>query len=422
MGAALMKDEKHLPIAAGTPLTLPCGAVLKNRLVKAAMSEQLADARRNPTEVLCHLYKTWADGGAALLISGNIMVDRRHIGEPKNVVLDEASDRAAFRRWVQAGTQNGAHFWAQLNHPGKQTPNVLTWEPVAPSAIGLKDVLPFGYNRPRALTETEILGIVQQFGHCAALAREVGFTGGQIHAAHGYLINQFLSPAHNRRSDQWGGSLENRMRFLLEIYKAIRTAVGPRFPVAIKLNSADFQNGGFSEEDSIQVVKALSAAGVGLIEISGGTYESGLTSSFNLAHSTHRREAYFLDYADNVRRCTSSPLMVTGGFRSGAGIASALTSGATDLIGLARPLAVEPAFPNHLLTNPAHRIELRTLTSGSRTIDRFMMLNITWYEQQIARLADGLAPKPQLNTWVSIAMTLWDLGLAVFRKRSGRAK
>ena len=207
------------------------------------------------------------------------------------------------------------------------------------------------------------------------------------------------------------------MRFLLEVYKAIRTAVGASFPVAVKLNSADFMSGGFSEEDSIQVVDALASAGVDLIEVSGGTYESPVMTGYVIAESTQRREAYFLDYAETIRRRISVPLMVTGGFRSSAGIAKALEIRATDLIGLARPLAVESAFPNRLLNNSDQHIELRRLTTGSKRLDRFILLNITWYEHQIARLAEGLQPKPNLNTWVSVAMTLRDQGLAIFRKR-----
>ncbi len=404
-------------ITAQAPFTLPNGVVLKNRLVKAAMSEQLANTHQDPDEGLNRLYKIWAQGGSALLISGNIMVDRCHLGEPKNIVLDDQSDISAFRRWVCSGREHDTHFWAQLNHPGKQTPSVLTWEPVAPSAVSLKDVMPLGYNRPRALTEMEILNIVRQFARSAALAKEVGFTGVEIHAAHGYLVSQFLSPAHNQRTDQWGGSLENRMRFLLEVYKAIRAAVGAGFPVGVKLNSADFMTGGFSEKDSVEVADALARAGVDLIEVSGGTYESPAMTGVSLAESTRRREAYFLDFAETIRRRVSVPLMVTGGFRSSAGIAKALESRATDLIGLARPLAVEPAFPNRLLNNSDQRIELRRLTTGSKRFDRFILLNITWYEYQIARLGQGLQPKPDLNTWVSAAMTLRDQGLAIFRKR-----
>ncbi|MEC8429016.1 MAG: NADH:flavin oxidoreductase/NADH oxidase family protein, partial [Pseudomonadota bacterium] len=251
-------------------ITLPCGASAKNRLFKSAMSEQLADADHNPSGKLFKLYQTWAEGGIGICVSGNIMVDRNALGEPKNVVLDEQSNLDRFRRWASAATQNGTEFWAQLNHPGKQIPNFLNKQPVAPSAIPLGNGLDKAFNCPRELTDNEIEAIIQRFATSAKLAQQAGFTGVQIHSAHGYLVNQFLSPHHNRRTDRWGGPLENRMRFLMEIYHNIRKAVGEDFPVAIKLNSADFQKGGFSEEDFLLVVQELDKLGIDLIEVSGG--------------------------------------------------------------------------------------------------------------------------------------------------------
>lgn len=261
-------------VRADTPLVLANGIVLKNRLAKAAMSEQLADGRHDPAAGLERLYRTWAAGNIGLLISGNIMIDRDHLGEAKNIVLDEDSSLAAFQRWTLAGREHGTHFWAQLNHPGKQTPKMLTREPLAPSAIALGRGLERAFNTPRAMNEADIADVICKFARSALLAREAGFTGVQIHGAHGYLVSQFLSPRHNQRSDRWGGSFENRMRFVLEVYRAIRVAVGADFPVAIKLNSADFQKGGFSEEESMLVVEALAREGIDLVEISGGTYES----------------------------------------------------------------------------------------------------------------------------------------------------
>lgn len=408
-------SKAHSSIVPGTPFTLKNGTALKNRLVKSAMSEQLGDAGRNPAAGMERLYRAWADGGAGLLISGNIMVDRRFISEPKNVVLDDESDLAAFRRWTAStGT---TPFWAQLNHPGKQVPNIIAWEPVAPSAIGLKGSFQTSFNKPRALKEQEILDIVEMFARCAKLAKQVGFGGVQIHGAHGYLINQFLSPLHNQREDRWGGSLENRMRFVLEVYRAIRNAVGKDYPVAIKLNSADFMAGGFTESDSMQVVEALSRAGIDLIEVSGGTYESQAMSGANVAESTQKREAYFLSYAEEVRRRVNTPLMVTGGFRSGGAMSEALQSSATDLIGLSRPLAVDPAFPNKILERPDHRIVIDTISTGIKALDRLVLLNITWYEHQLAFIARGQSPRPHLSAWRSLLATLSSMGTQAFVRR-----
>jgi 2,4-dienoyl-CoA reductase-like NADH-dependent reductase (Old Yellow Enzyme family) len=404
-------------VTSAMPLTLSNGAILKNRLAKAAMSEQLADRRHNPGARLDRLYKTWAEGDLGLLISGNIMIDRQHLGEVKNVVLDEQSDLEAFKRWTEAGRGQGTHFWAQLNHPGKQTPSILTREPVAPSAIALGSGLEKAFNTPRALTEVEILELVQKFARAAQLAKETGFTGVQIHGAHGYLVSQFLSPIHNQRSDAWGGSFEKRMRFVLEVYRAIRAAVGASFPVGIKLNSGDFQKGGFSEEESMKVVMALDKEGIDLVEISGGTYEAPAMMCAVQKDSSKKREAYFMAYAEQIRQNVGTTLMVTGGFRSAAGIADALASGATDVIGLGRPLAVEPGLARKLIADPDYRIEMVAPTTGNKVIDQMTFLGITWYEHQLARIGNGRRPLPNMNAWRSVLATLCSLGFTAFAKR-----
>ncbi|MGZ3809737.1 MAG: NADH:flavin oxidoreductase/NADH oxidase family protein, partial [Bacteriovorax sp.] len=256
-------------------LTLPCGAVLKNRIGKSAMSENMADRDYTPNEKFQNLYHSWANGGAGLLITGNVMCDKRYLGEPKNVVIEKGFlGTSGLKNWAQAGTSNQTHLWMQINHPGKQSPKFLTKEPVSASAIALKSPLDKMFNPPRALDEKEIYDIIERFTFSAVTAKNAGFTGVQIHGAHGYLINQFLSPLHNTRQDQWGGSLENRMRFVREIYASMRSALGSEFPIGIKLNSADFQKGGFSEEESLEVVKVLASEKIDLIEISGGSYEA----------------------------------------------------------------------------------------------------------------------------------------------------
>ncbi|MCP5161148.1 MAG: NADH:flavin oxidoreductase/NADH oxidase family protein [Hahellaceae bacterium] len=404
-------------ISLNSPLSLGNGVVIKNRLFKSAMSEQLGTTQHNPQPGLANLYRTWAKGGIGLSMSGNIMIDRTALGEPKNVVLDEKSDLQGFRAWAKAGTENNTHLWAQLNHPGKQIPNFIAKVPVAPSAIALENGLEKGFNKPRALTESEIHTIIGKFATSARLAKSAGFTGVQIHGAHGYLVSQFLSPRHNQRDDQWGGSLENRMRFVREVYKAIRAEVGTEFPVGIKLNSADFMKGGFTEEDSMTVVKTLAEDGIDLIEVSGGTYESPSMVGHKIAESTLKREAYFLAYAEKIRSLVSTPLVVTGGFRSAKAMTEALNGGATDMIGLARPLAVDPELPNKVMQNPEHRIELRRLTTGVKAIDKIAMLDITWYEFQLARMAKRQSPKANLSEWSTFFRTLAGAGMYAFRKR-----
>jgi len=396
------------------------GTVIKNRLFKSAMSEQLGDKSHNPTRGLANLYRRWAQGGIGLMMSGNIMVDRTALGEPKNVVLDEQSDMNPFKEWTKAGTENGAQLWAQINHPGKQIPNFIVKEPVAPSAIALKRGLEKGFNKPRALTDNEIKEIIGKFITSARLAKEVGFTGVQIHGAHGYLVSQFLSSSHNQREDKWGGTLNNRMRFVLELYRGIRKEVGHDFLVGIKLNSADFMKGGFTEEESMQVVKALGEEGIDLIEISGGTYEAPAMvghASNPQKDSTKKREAYFLDYAESVRETTNTPLVVTGGFRSSIGMTNALQSRACDFTGIARPLAVDPDFPIKAMKDINYVLKLKTLSTGVKAIDRMAMLDITWYEFQLERMANNKDPKNNMSEWMVFFKTLANAGAYSFRKR-----
>lgn len=342
------------------PLTLPCGAVLPNRLSKAAMTEGLATADGVPTPELERLYGIWSDGGAGMLLSGNIQVDRDHLERPGNVVIDSEPNKemqTALASWAKAATRNGNHFWAQISHAGRQTQKIINKTPKAPSAVKLG--LPGGqFGEPVALTAEEIAEIVRRFGVCAAAVKAAGFTGVQVHSAHGYLFSQFLSPRSNLRTDQYGGTLANRARALLDAVAAVREAVGPDFPVSVKLNSADFQKGGFDFEDSLQVVQWLEQAGVDLIEISGGTYEQpkllGLQGmeeeeKQEVAESTMVREAYFVDFALAMQEKVSIPLMVTGGFRQRLAMEQALESGSADVVGLGRPMCVMTDAPNQLM-------------------------------------------------------------------------
>lgn len=341
-------------------LELPCGAVLPNRLSKAAMTEGLATADGLPTAELARLYGLWSDGGAGMLLSGNIIVDKDHLERPGNVVIDRPPSeemQEALKRWADAATRNGNHFWAQISHAGRQTQKLVNPNPKAPSAVKLG--LPGGqFGEPVVLTSVEIEEIIVRFGICAAAVKKAGFTGVQIHAAHGYLLSQFLSPRSNLRTDEYGGDLANRARFLLAVVASVRAAVGPDFPVAVKLNSADFQKGGFAFEESLQVAQWLQEASIDLIEISGGTYEqpkllglSGMEEEEkqNVAESTLMREAYFVDFAVAMGEKVNVPLMVTGGFRQRAAMEQALQSGSADVIGLGRPMCVMTDAPNQLI-------------------------------------------------------------------------
>ncbi len=388
------------------PMTLPSGTVLKNRLAKSAMNEEMADINGNISSEIANLYERWAKGGVGLLITGNVMVDREHKGSDFSNVLDDQTDTKMLKSWASAGKLNHTDMWMQLNHPGKQIAKSTQSKPVAPSSIGYEGLLAKVFNTPRELKESEILEIIDKFIYAAKKAKEAGFTGVQIHSAHGYLSSQFLSPLHNQRNDQWGGSIENRMRFLIEIYKGIRSAVGENFNVGVKLNSADFQKGGFTEDESMYVAKTLSDLGVDLLEISGGTYESPeMVLGSHVKESTRLREAYFIDYAAKVRKVVDMPLMVTGGFRSTAGMNEALQSGSLDVVGLARPLAFDPEFGNKILSNENAQSQVKPIKTGIKIVDNSGMLETAWYSLQMKKLAQGkdLKYNNRLRTVFSLA-------------------
>ncbi len=401
----------------------PHAKPVPNRLAKGAMSEALGTWDNRPTQKLVELYRRWAEGGIGLSITGNVMIDRRYLGEPGNVVIEDDRDMDMLRAWAQACTSQGGHAWMQINHPGKQCPRGLNKQSVAPSAIPFRKDLQAAFATPRELTHEEIVDIIARWGKAAGIAKQAGFTGIQIHGAHGYLIGQFLSPHHNQRTDQWGGSVENRRRFVMGVYQSVRAAVGDDFPVGIKLNSADFQRGGFSEEESLGVIEQLAAAGIDLFEISGGTYEDpAMTGVGNTKkQSTVEREAYFIEFTEKVRARVDTPLMLTGGFRTVAGMNQALASGSVDVIGLARPLAIEPDLPLRLLQgqNPAETI--RPQLTGIPMIDRAALMEIQWYTRQLHRMGKGREPKPNESARWAFLMILLASGLNTFKSRRARA-
>jgi len=401
------------------PLPLPCGATLRNRLCKAAMTEGLADADDCASARHEVLYGRWSDGGAGLLITGNVMVDRRFLERPGNIVVDGNGGFDALRDLARAGTRNGNHLWMQISHPGRQCTRMSSHHPVSASSVKMKGMLGL-MAQPRALEPGEIREIIDRFARVAKTAKDAGFTGVQLHSAHGYLCSQFLSPYTNQRTDDWGGSLENRARFLLETYRAIREAVGADFPVGVKLNSSDFQKGGFSDEESAQVARWLCAEKVDLLEISGGTYEQMALfgrpgEGEKKAESTLRREAYFLEYARRIREAAKDvPLMVTGGFRTVSLIRQVVESGEVDMVGIGRPFCVAPDLPSQIFRGEMSELPTpekdRRLgpgvfgpvspIRGIRTLNG--QAEIAWFYRQIIALSEGGEPDFDLGTWSAL--------------------
>ena len=397
--------------------TLPCGQVIKNRICKAAMTERIAKGNNLAHQGHINLYQKWAEGNIGILLTGNVMIDRNNMEGPANVVIDAQNymDHIdELKNWSSVGTQNNTQLWMQISHAGRQTPGEINSSPSAPSDVQLK-IPGRSYGVPKPMSEEEILEVIDRFVFTAKIARETGFTGVQFHSAHGYLLSEFLSPDINTRDDAWGGSLENRSRMHLEIIKKCRAEVGDDFPISMKLNSADFQKGGFSENESIEVAKILEDAGLDLLEISGGTYEQPkLIGADHISinperseirrESTIAREAYFLEYADQIRKAVSMPLMVTGGFRTKEGIENALRSNICQIVGVGRPLCADPLCIKKMIDGELEILPSveKTLSLGpwllssSSPIKLIQVINafgaMAWCYQQIKRMADGLMP------------------------------
>jgi 2,4-dienoyl-CoA reductase-like NADH-dependent reductase (Old Yellow Enzyme family) len=390
-------------------LELSNGVTLSNRLAQSAMTEHLATGGGAPSWQLIEAYRRFAVSGAALIISGNVMVNGWSLEAPRNVVIEDERHMPQLRRWAATTTGSDARLLLQLSLPGRQTQrgvalagrrqDVATASAV-PLTIGGRLFKP-----PRALTDLEIRQIIGQFASAARIAAEAGFAGVQVHAAHGYLLSQFLSPLVNRRIDQWGGSVQNRMRIVIEIVRAVKSMTPESFLLTVKMNVSDFQSGGFDSGDALIVAKALESEGVHLIEFSGGTYESSAMIDGGLTHDpSGAREAYFLEYAKQLRPELTVPVMLSGGFRTRAAMIEAVESGAADLIGLARPIAVEPDFPRRILDGTT-QVSLATPPKiGNKTIDD--LLSGAWHQEQIARLGRGKPTLPNRNPIVGLALML----------------
>lgn len=383
------------PMSLFDELTLPNGSRIPNRIAKAAMEENMADVDQAPSEALIRLYQAWADGGAGLLISGNVMVDGSAMTGPGGVVLEDGAHLEPFRRWARAGRSRGAQFWLQINHPGRQMPANLGQPTWAPSEVPLDlGGMSRHFDMPRAMTQEVIGEVIRRFARTARLAESAGFTGVEIHAAHGYLLSQFLSPLANQRTDAWGGSLENRARLLLEVVKAVRAAVSPGFAVAVKLNSADFQRGGFSADDARQVVRMLNGLAVDLVELSGGSYEAPAMQGQTRDGRTLAREAYFLEFARDIRAVAEMPVMVTGGIHRRP-VAEQVVESGVDMAGIATALAIDPHLPRDWRLGKDNAPALAPITWKSKPLAS--LAHMAAVKFQLGRLSRGRRPDARVS-------------------------
>ncbi|MFI2472913.1 NADH:flavin oxidoreductase/NADH oxidase family protein [Nocardia xishanensis] len=385
-----------------SPLHLRSGQVLRNRIAKAAMEEGMAGEAQLPDGRLISLYRRWGAGGAGLLITGNVMVHAEALTGPGGIVLDADAPLEPFAAWAQAGKAAGAAMWMQISHPGRQVEARMPGVVWGPSEIAVdlgRHSKRFG--RPVAMTAAQIAATITRFVTTAQRAERAGFDGVEVHAAHGYLLSQFLSPLVNDRTDEWGGSLENRARLLLEIVRGIRAVVAPKFAVAVKLNSADFQRGGFDADDARKVIGMLASVGVDLVEISGGSYESPAMSGRPADGRTAAREAYFLELAAELAQTSALPLMLTGGITRRE-TAERVLANNVELIGIATGLAVTPDLPSRWREGLEAAGTLKPVTWSDKSLASATEMAMVRY--QMRRMAAGKNPALGVHpAWALVA-------------------
>ncbi|MFE4683412.1 NADH:flavin oxidoreductase/NADH oxidase family protein [Streptomyces sp. NPDC056721] len=388
-----------------SPLPLRSGQVLNNRIAKAAMEENMAGDGQLPDQRLLTLYRRWAAGGTGLLITGNVMVHAEALTGPGGIVLDENAPLKPFTEWAEAGKSGGGTIWMQINHPGRQVASNMPGVVWGPSDVGVDLGRHSGrFGRPTAMTPAQIDATVTRFAVTAHRAEKAGFDGVEVHAAHGYLLSQFLSPLVNKRTDQWGGSLENRARMLLDVVRAVRDAVSPSFAVAVKLNSADFQRGGFDADDARQVIEMLEPLGVDLVELSGGSYESPVMTGRSADARTQAREAYFLDLAKDLVGTSPLPLMLTGGITRRATAERVLDSGVA-IVGMGTALAVTPDLPDRWRSHREAARQMAPVTWSDKALAS--AAGMAQVRHQMGRLSRGSNARPRIHPVYTLLSEQW---------------
>ena len=363
-----------------TPLELPCGAVLKNRLAKAAMSDSLGDGAGRPTARQSRLYERWAEGGLGLSIIGEVQTRPDFPEKPGNLVLQDGTPPGPFQDLTRRGSSGGTQLWPQLGHAG-----ALAFAPLSrlagPSALDLPGL------KCRELSIAEIQEIPGEFAKAASLAKSYGFTGIEIHAAHGFLLSQFLSPLFNRRGDAYGGSASARARLVLEVIAAVRDAVGPTFPLGIKINATDYLEGGVTTTEALTLVDALETSSIDLIDTSGGTYFPGAKA----ASDGRSKGAYFRDFTRAAKTRTKKPIMLTGGIKTWEEAADILSDDSADVIGLARSLVIDPSLPKSWAQSPPRNPAFPRFDNppdGGIT---------AWYTMRLTQIAEDRDAEPPMD-------------------------
>ncbi|MCR4308887.1 MAG: NADH:flavin oxidoreductase [Deltaproteobacteria bacterium] len=328
------------------------GITLKNRIVRSATWEGMCDSEGKPTERLIDLYRTLCKGGVGLIVTGYTYVRADGREMPGTMGIHSDDRIPALKSLTRVVHEEGGRIFCQLFHAGGRASSKETGtRPLAPS--GIKDAT--SRDLPRAMSEQDILDLVAAFAHGAGRARRAGFDGVQLHGAHGYLINQFLSPLNNARRDSYGGSLKNRIRFLREVHDAVRQEVGPSYPVLIKLTAADNIPGGFALEEAVTVARNLEEWGIDAIEVTSGTVDAGEEGPVRRKIDSPEREAYNAPYARRIKAEVKVPVIVVGGFRSPEVAEAILEKEGADFIALSRPFIREPDLVRKWEADRTHR-------------------------------------------------------------------
>ena len=316
------------------------GMELGNRFVRSATWEGMAAEDGVCTPKLINLMADLAEGGVGLIISSHAYIKEDGQAGPWQIgaYKDELID--GLKKMTRAVNEHGCRSVLQISHAGFFANSKLTGQtPLAISAVE-----GFSKSPRKVMTEEEIGNIVGAFGQAARRAKEAGFDGVQIHAAHGYLLSQSLSPAFNKREDSYGGTLENRARFLMEVLGEVRSVVGADFPVLVKMNSEDCLEGGLVLDDAVQFAVMLEEGGIDAIELSGGTFLSGNLSPSRSEINSEEKEAYFRKAAKHFKEKINIPLILVGGNRSLEMAETLVNDGYADYISMSRPFIREPAL------------------------------------------------------------------------------
>ncbi|KAL6244628.1 hypothetical protein RBB50_008156 [Rhinocladiella similis] len=406
----------------GQPLKFEfSGKTAPNRFLKGAMTERLSswdpvnkEKRGVPSKELVNVYKRWGEGGLGLVLTGNIMVDYHQLEAPGNMIipLEAPFEGERFEAFKELATQSKTHgslIVGQVSHPGRQVTQEVNSDPISASDVQLEgDVMGMRFAKPHAASLSEIKDIIDRFTHAAEYLHKAGYDGIQLHGAHGYLLAQFLSQTTNKRTDQYGGSIENRARIIIEIAQSIRQKLpgSSGFMLGIKMNSVEFQEGGFTPEEARDVCAMLEKAEFDFVELSGGTYQS-----LAFAHereSTRKREAFFLVFADLITPALKkTKTYVTGGFLTVNGMVEALKT--VDGVGLARPVCQEPRLAKDMLegkvsgaleqlldrdnfglTNVVAGSQIRQMAKDQEPIDMSVKENVDFFMKDMSKWAEKM--------------------------------